>query len=774
MAESKRKSFILIKGISEEANEYVNRAIEFSGDNRCECVSTVCMFMVLARDNDMMKDLLEKQGFTYERILESFNKLKDKGEFGDFDSRDVIFTPDNFSPAMFMECKTLARIYENEGILGGIPHMIRIMMYNIEQDNELIKFMEETGINPEKIISKLLEIDSSAEMGNGIPEALRPFVRDMHTDKRVTECKISCVDKYVDNCIEVLCRKNKANPCIIGPAGVGKSTIVSRLVQRINNKEVPDSIANIRVFEVDSGTISAGARFRGDFEQRMKVLMDWASSDRDILLYFDEIHNFISSGKVSEDSASTGGQLIKPYISDNRVRIIGTTTTSEYHSFIEKDKAIKRRLQAVEVKEPSTEDAIKMISDTIEDYEKYHGVCVKSDIIKLAVEMSQAYMKSEYLPDKAYTILDQACTKTKLQKGKTVTRSTLLEVVSNNSGVDVAEMSSNSIHKLLNLDKRIKKNLIGQDNAVDKVTRAIKRTKAGVHDGNRPVASFMFVGPTGVGKTELCRVLCNEMKFGKESFIKVDMSEYAEKYSISKLIGSAPGYAGYGEGGQLTEKIKHNPNSIVLFDEIEKAHPSVYNVFLQMLDDGRLTDGNGETVDCTNCIVVFTSNAGYNSECNTTKYVGFVKSEETEDTEEKAKKALESTFRPEFLNRLDNIVVFNSIGEKEAMCIAKIGLSKLADRVRKNRGIILKFNESVANAVVDKGFNTKYGARNINREIQNCVEDELSDLILAGTIKARHSYRVGIDKDSKLTVHEEKYTINSADLSTEIKEEVNG
>ena len=773
----RKKGFIIIRGISDEANDYINKAIEFSGENRCNEVSTVCMFMVLARDNKLTQELLDKQGINYEKLITKFNKLKKEGVFGDFDSSNVVFTPDNFSPALFMECRTLASIYEHEGVPGGVLQLLKMLVYNTEQDTELLDFLEAAMVDVEALACELADMDDPIcnKSGIGIPEALSAFVHDMHIDKRVTEHKISCVDKYVDNCIEVLSRKNKANPCVIGPAGVGKSTIVSRLVQRINNKEVPECISGIRIFEVDGGTLSAGSRFRGDFEQRMKLLLDWASSDSNIVLFFDEIHNFISSGKTSEDNSATGGQLIKPYISDSRIKIIGTTTTSEYHSFVEKDKALKRRLQAVEVKEPSAEEAIKMISDTIEEYEEYHGVKIKADIIKLAVRLSQTYMKSEYLPDKAYTILDQASAKTKLSNKKIVAKSTIFEVVSKNSGVDIEEMSSDSVCKLLTLDKRIKKYLIGQDMAVDKVTKAIKRTKAGVHDNNRPVASFMFVGPTGVGKTELCRVLCKEMKLGKDSFIKVDMSEYAEKYSISKLIGSAPGYVGYNEGGQLTEKIKHNPNSLVLFDEIEKAHPSVYNLFLQMLDEGKLTDGNGDIVDCANCIIVFTSNAGYTSETNTAKHVGFARAEEEkEDVEEKAKKALESTFKPEFLNRLDNIVVFNSIEKKEALSIVKIGLRKLTDRVKSNKDIKITFTDAVADVIADCGFSTKYGARNINREIQNIVEDELSDLIIRGKIRAGHSYKIGIDSYKKLTVKEESCDSDDDSFHTEIKEEVHG
>lgn len=745
MSKEKEVHYIRLLGFSEKANMIVNAAIKLSESYKCENVNTVHLFICLLKTTDVGKQLMEELHITYEDVMDEFEFMACKRkDFGFLDSSEIEFTPDYFSHHMHMMFTTATKEAAERGDCVSTNDLLSIIVETAASNKEMIKLLDNLIISPKELIRAYKSINFI------IPNQIAAFVDDITHSNKIMKMKIDGVEKYVDECIEVLCRKNKANPCLIGKAGVGKTSIVHRLVQRIHYGQVPEQLAQMHVCFINSATLTSGTKYRGDFEARMKILLDWASDpNTNVILFIDELHSFVSSGKTSEDTACTAGNMIKPYISTGDIRIIGATTLTEYHKFIESDPAFERRLQSVEVKEPSVEDCIIMVKNTISEYEQYHSVSVSEKIIEKAVKLSDTYMRDKSLPDKAYTIIDQACTKAKLASRRKVTEQMILDVISKNTGVDIRELSKKDVGKLSSLDVRLKERVIGQDHAVDIITKAIKRSKSGVMSKDRPIASFLFVGPTGVGKTEICKALRDTLGLAKDAFIRIDMSEFSEKHSVSKLIGTAPGYVGYGEGGQLTEKVKHNPCSIILFDEIEKAHPEIFNAFLQLLDDGRLTDGNGDTIDFTNCIIAMTSNAGYSLSATNIKHIGFGQTEKSNNksNNEEVNKALEKTFRPEFINRIDSIVVFNQLGTDSCVEIAKLRLKKISNNIMENKGIRISFDNSVYNAIVEHGYSDKYGARNINREAQKIVEDSLSDMIINGDITTGD--KIVIDYDAE-------------------------
>lgn len=450
------------------------------------------------------------------------------------------------------------------------------------------------------------------------------------------------------------------------------------------------------------------------------------------------------------DSAMTAANILKPAISRGDVQIIGATTTSEYKKFIERDKAFERRMQMVLVPEPTVEAAIKMTKAVIGEYNKFHNSSVSNEAIESAVVLSDRYITDKKLPDKAITVIDETAARLKKSVSNTpiqIEVKDIKDTISKLTNIDVSDLDEKARNKVKSLESSLKKHVIGQDNAVENVSKSIRRSKAGIKDPNRPIGSFLFVGPTGVGKTELSKALAIEFSGGIKSLIRFDMSEYMEKHSVSKLIGSPPGYVGYGDGGQLTEAIRHNPYSVVLFDEIEKAHPDVFNILLQVLDDGTLTDSEGQTVDFKNTILILTSNAGYGANLLNKGTIGFGRVEQESSSEASDKqdkivmKALEETFRPEFLNRLDKIVVFNKLSKENSISIAQLLLKQLKKRMKDN-GIELSWDNSIINKIVEDGFSDKYGARNLKRKIQELIEDTLADKIIDEEIKEGDSVKI--------------------------------
>ena len=594
--------------------------------------------------------------------------------------------------------------------------------------------------------------------------------------------------------IQILNRRSKNNPCLIGEPGVGKTAIAKALAIKIANGDVPAKLLNKEVYLLDMTSVIAGTQFRGQFEARMKSIIDECKSLGNIILVIDELHNIMGAGDA--ENSMNAANILKPSLSSGEIQLIGTTTLKEYRKYIEKDSALERRFQPVLVEEPSINDSIKILEGIKKYYEDFHKVKISNDIIKQTVIMSEKYIHDRFLPDKAIDILDEACSRINLKnkdlyqlevlknelkkiqeekeeaaladstedykkaadlkmkectlqeqidtlskklKIKNVTLSDIAEVIEHWTKIPVQKITEKESQKLLNLENSLHKNVIGQDDAVKAVSRAIRRNRAGLQSTKRP-PSFIFVGPTGVGKTKLAKTLAYEMFGDENSIIRVDMSEYMESHSTSKLIGSPPGYVGYDDAGQLTEKVKRKPYSIVLFDEIEKAHPDVFNILLQVLDDGKLTDSQGNTVSFENTIIIMTSNAGSNTNTNS---IGFGK--QTVD-KNKIQNSLKETFRPEFLNRVDEIVVFESLSDEQLMEIIDLMLED-TKKALNDKNIALEVSKEAKQIILSKGTDLKYGARPLRRAIQRYVEDEISEKILRGEILNGQKVIINVEKD---------------------------
>ena len=604
-------------------------------------------------------------------------------------------------------------------------------------------------------------------------------------------------DKEIQRVIQILNRRSKNNPCLIGEPGVGKTAIAQGLAIKIANQNVPAKLLNKEVYLLDMTAVIAGTQFRGQFESRMKGIIDECKEYGNIILVIDEIHNIIGAG--DGEHSMNAANILKPSLSNGEIQLIGTTTLKEYRKYIEKDSALERRFQQVLVEEPNVDDSIKILEGIKKYYEEYHKVKISTDVIRQTVEMSEKYIHDRFLPDKAIDILDEACSRINLEnkdlfklevlskelekvqaekaeldqaetdeefqkladlktqeckliedidklkkkmKPRNLTLQDIATVIENWTKIPVKKITEAETQKLLNLETNLHKRIIGQEEAVSAVSRAIRRNRAGLQNEKRP-PSFIFVGPTGVGKTELAKSLSYEMFGSEDSIIRVDMSEYMESHSTAKLIGAPPGYVGYDEAGQLTEKVKRKPYSIILLDEIEKAHPDVFNILLQVLDDGKLTDSQGNTVSFANTIIIMTSNAGSNLNNNS---IGFGK--QTVD-KSKIEDSLKETFRPEFLNRVDEIIVFNSLNKEELLQIVDL---MLADTVKalKHKDISFEISDSAKQFILDKGTNIKFGARPLRRAIQRYVEDEISDMILRSEVVDGQTIDVDL-KNDKLT-----------------------
>ena len=603
-------------------------------------------------------------------------------------------------------------------------------------------------------------------------------------------------DKEIQRIVQILNRRSKNNPCLIGEPGVGKTAIAQGLAIKIANGNVPAKLLNKEVYLLDMTAVIAGTQFRGQFEARMKSIIDECKNLGNIILVIDEIHNIIGAGDA--EHSMNAANILKPSLSNGEIQLIGTTTLKEYRKYIEKDSALERRFQPVKIEEPSVEDAIEILNGIKKYYEDYHKVKISKDVIKQTVIMSEKYIHDRFLPDKAIDILDEACSRINLnnkqlyklevlknelkqvqeekeeaasadstedyQKAaelktkecklneeiealsktmKTVSLSVqdIANVIEHWTKIPVKKITEAETQKLLNLEGNLHQRVIGQNEAVTAVSRAIRRNRAGLKSTKRP-PSFIFVGPTGVGKTELAKSLAYEMFGNENSIIRIDMSEYMEGHSTSKLIGSPPGYVGYDDAGQLTEKVKRNPYSIILLDEIEKAHPDVFNILLQVLDEGRLTDSQGNTVNFENTIIIMTSNAG--STLNTNS-IGFGATELTRRN--KILDSLKEVFRPEFLNRVDEIVVFEQLSKEQLLQIVDLMLSETA-KVLQDKDITMEVSSEAKNYILQQGTDIKYGARPLRRAIQRYIEDEISDLILKSELK--NGQKVTITFDTEL------------------------
>ena len=605
-------------------------------------------------------------------------------------------------------------------------------------------------------------------------------------------------DKEIQRMVQILNRRAKNNPCLIGEPGVGKTAIAQGLALKIAEGKVPAKLLNKEVYLLDMTAVIAGTQFRGQFEARMKSIIDECKDSGNIILVIDEIQNIIGAGDA--EHSMNAANILKPSLANGEIQLIGTTTLKEYRKYIEKDTALERRFQPITVEEPSIDDASKMLEGIKKYYEEYHKVKISNDVIRKTVVMSEKYIHDRFLPDKAIDILDEACSRinlnnkdlykletlknelkevqeekeeatlndstedyekaaqlkakecviqdeidklTKNMKIQNLTIQDIAQVIENWTKIPVTKITEAETEKLLNLENNLHKRIIGQDEAVNSVARAIRRNRAGLKSTKRP-PSFIFVGPTGVGKTELAKSLAFEMFGNSDSIIRIDMSEYMESHSTSKLIGAPPGYVGYDDAGQLTDKVKRNPYSIILLDEIEKAHHDVFNILLQVLDDGKLTDSQGNTVNFENTIIIMTSNAGSNLNSNS---IGFG-SKEVFDRQ-KVESSLKETFRPEFLNRVDEIVIFHSLNEEQLIQIVDIMLAD-TQKALSDKNITMSVSKDAKVFLMHKGTDLKFGARPLRRAIQRYLEDEISERILRSEIKNGENINIDFDKSNNL------------------------
>ena len=675
----------------------------------------------------------------------------------------------------------------SEGIAMGIPigsifaNFIPKNSKPSEEDNSSNTGRQKVKVEPKKTKKKKKFLDT---FGTNLTLKAKNNELDMVIGR----------DKEIQRVIQILNRRTKNNPCLIGEPGVGKTAIAQGLAIKIANNNVPAKLLNKEVYLLDMTAVIAGTQFRGQFEARMKGIIDECKELKNIILVIDEIHNIIGAG--DGEHSMNAANILKPSLANGEIQLIGTTTLREYRKYIEKDSALERRFQQVLVEEPNIDDTISILAGIKKYYEEYHKVKISNDVIKQTVIMSEKYIHDRFLPDKAIDILDEACSRINLEnkelfrlemlkqelakvqaqkedaaladstedyqkaadlktkecqlieeidhlnsiiQPKYLTIQDIAQVIENWTKIPVKKITEAETQKLLNLETNLHKRVIGQDKAVSAVSRAIRRKRAGLQSTKRP-PSFIFVGPTGVGKTELAKSLAYEMFGSEDSIIRVDMSEHMESHSTAKLIGAPPGYVGYDDAGQLTEKVKRKPYSIILFDEIEKAHSDVFNILLQVLDDGKLTDSQGNVVSFQNTIIIMTSNAGSNLNNNS---IGFDK--RTVDNN-KIEENLKQVFRPEFLNRIDEIIVFDPLTKEELLQIVDLML-KDTIKALNDRNISLIVSEAAKEFILSKGTNLKYGARPLRRAIQRYIEDEISEMILKGDVKDGQKVVVDVEND---------------------------
>ena len=788
-------------GFTSKANEALNQAISSAEQLGHTYVGSEHLLLGLLKiGSGVAASVLNRNGVTAEKVEELIRATIGCGT-------PTRLSPDYFTPRAKRVIETAMAGCSNMGKkYVGTEHLLIGILS--EGDNYAIRFINEigadtsaitsealsaSGINPEDSVGKS---DKSASKSDGNVPTLSKFGRDLTAEAK--KGKIDPVigrEKEIERVIQILCRRTKNNPCLIGEPGVGKTAIVEGLAQKIAEGAVPDILQNKRVFTLDLTGMVAGTKYRGDFEERIKSVIEEVTKAGDIILFIDEVHTIIGAG--SAEGSTDAANILKPSLARGEFQLIGATTISEYRKNIEKDSALERRFQPVNVAEPSEEDAILILKGLKDKYEAHHKVKITDEAITAAVKLSTRYISDRFLPDKAIDLIDEAASKVRLsvcaappelkeleekiaaaeaEKDEAINsqeferaaslrdsekklkaeyekarddwkkqnshcngevgEQDIAEIVSSWTGVPVSQLTEEESARLLRLEDELHNRIVGQDEAVTAVAKAIRRGRVGLKDPKRPIGSFIFLGPTGVGKTELCKALAQAM-FGSENMmIRLDMSEYMEKHTVSKLVGSPPGYVGFEEGGQLTEKVRRNPYSVILFDEIEKAHPDVFNMLLQILEDGILTDSQGRRVDFKNTVIIMTSNVGARLITEKKVSFGFGESgkDDNKDVKELVLNELKNTFRPEFLNRVDDIIVFSKLDKEQIAEICVKMLNNLAERL-KNLNITAEFDDSVKYALAEKGFDPVYGARPLRREIQNKIEDPLSEKILDSSVK---------------------------------------
>ena len=704
----------------------------------------------------------------------------------------------------------------------GTEHLLIALMK--ETEGVASRLLNTMGVNVKKLYKDILTAMGKdmadykddfkpASAKNKKPGMLEQYSRDLTEMARngKLDTVVGRTDE-INRVIQILSRRTKNNPCLIGEPGVGKTAIVEGLAAKIVDGDVPDTIAAKRVLTLDLSGMVAGSKYRGEFEERIKRVIQEVTADGNILLFLDELHTVIGAGGA--EGAIDASNILKPSLARGEIQLIGATTLEEYRKHIEKDAALERRFQPVKVEEPTEEEAVAILKGLRSRYEEFHNIVIEDSAIDAAVKMSKRYINDRYLPDKAIDLIDEASSKkrlsshikpdnikkieddiktleaekidaieksdfdsakqikTALEKKKkkldklegdwekqnserdlSIDENDIAEVVSVWTKIPVSKIQEGESERLLKLEETLHERVIGQSEAVTAVAKAVRRGRVGLKDPNRPIGSFLFLGPTGVGKTELSKALAYAMFGSESSLIRVDMSEFMEKHTVSKLIGSPPGYVGYDEGGQMSEKVRRNPYSVILFDEVEKAHPDIFNILLQVLDDGRITDSTGRVIDFKNTVIIMTSNAGA-SNIVEPKNLGFMSvtdaKQDHENMKSKVMDEVKRMFKPEFINRIDDIIVFHALGKEEIGKIVDIMMKSLNKRIYDQMKLSIELDDAARDYLVSKGYDAKYGARPLRRTIQNEIENTLAEKILDGSIKAGN--RVGVTcKDGKLS-----------------------
>lgn len=799
-------------GFTEKANKSLNKAVQAAENLGHTYIGSEHLLLGLLSDTSTVAGtVLTAKKVSYDSVENYIKQTVGVGV-------PTSLVPDDFTPRSKHIIETAVSLAHGMGQqLVGTEHVL----LSIAREPSCIaaQILVQCGVNLEGIVHEI----SKSMMGGGTQtakgsenadgdSALSQFGRDL--TRLARDGKIDPVigrQNEIERVIQILSRRTKNNPCLIGEPGVGKTAIAEGLALKIVSGEVPEMLKDKRIISLDLTGMVAGTKYRGDFEDRIKKVIDEVKSAEDMILFIDEVHTLIGAG--SAEGAVDAANILKPSLARGELQVIGATTVEEYRKHIEKDAALERRFQPITVGEPSEEEAVEILKGIRDKYEAHHKVKITDAAILAAVKLSARYIGDRYLPDKAIDLIDEAASRVRLQtftappeikeleeqqkqlaaekqsavgaqdferaaqlrdeekklsaelenKKQEWLQSTghsrdevgeaeIAEIVASWTGIPMTQLTTEESERLLHMEEELHERIVGQEEAVKAVSRAIRRGRVGLKDPKKPIGSFIFLGPTGVGKTELCKALAAAM-FGDEgAMIRLDMSEYMEKHTVSRLVGSPPGYVGYDEGGQLTEKVRRKPYSVILFDEIEKAHPDVFNMLLQILDDGILTDSQGRRVDFKNCVIIMTSNVGAKLITAKQAAFGFADtSEERERNDEKIKDAvmgeLRGTFRPEFLNRVDDIIVFKRLTKSEIREIAKRLLTELRKRTA-SLDIQVEFTEEAVDKIADAGFDEVYGARPLKRAIQSKIEDALSEAMLKGEVTAGKSYVCTYDADT--------------------------
>jgi ATP-dependent Clp protease ATP-binding subunit ClpC len=790
----------MFAGFTERSMKALNLGAQEAAKLGHNYVGTEHVLLGIAMEGGQASRILGEINVTPENIINYIEELEGRGE-EDGMLQQIPLTPR--TKRLMEVARGVARSLNHNYVAP--EHMLLGII--AEGEGVALAILEKLEVDLNKLKSDLLDNIGSeagpsskgAAKGKGTATpTLDQYGRDL--TQLAKDGKIDPVigrDNETQRVVEILSRRTKNNPCLIGEPGVGKTAIAEGLAQRIVEGNLPESLKNKRVVALDLSALVAGSKYRGEFEERLKKVMDELRNAGNVLLFIDEIHTIVGAG--ASEGAIDASNILKPALARGELQAIGATTIDEYRKYIEKDAALERRFQPVMVGEPTKEESLLILKGLRDKYEAHHKVKITDEALEAAVNLSDRYITDRFLPDKAIDLMDEAAAKvrlenltappdlkaledeldrikkekeeavntqefekaaslrdkenelhTKLSKGKDSWRSQrggddpivgeedIAEIVSRWTKIPVSKLTEQESERLLNLEAILHKRVIGQSEAVEAISKAVRRSRVGLKDPKRPIGSFIFLGPTGVGKTELTKALAEAMFGDENALVRIDMSEYMEKYSVSRLIGSPPGYVGYDEGGQLTESVRRKPYSVVLFDEIEKAHPDVFNILLQILEDGRLTDGKGKTVNFKNTIIIMTSNLGA-STINHQSVMGFghgtvAKEDSYERIKERITEDLKKTFRPEFLNRLDDIIVFHYLDEAAIEQIVDLMLRSVLERL-KDMGVDIEYTKDIKEHLAKQGFDPDYGARPLRRAITKIIEDKLSEEMLKGTIK---------------------------------------